>query len=1516
MALSKTEKTITACSNLQISSISREWAEDAWNSEFCESQGFPEVMENCMIDRGYFVRELKELLLISKQWTTSVSQDALNEGLWKVLSDNNFSHKVLISLLHSFIESCDKTSKAGPKLESCVLAANIYVVLVQIPGSGAYKVFHPLLFQKALDVLRLWPHRETNKRKRQEGALTTGRRTKARHGREEGDGDCMEVDAASDDDDDDDGSGNEDNEMSGQINTEQAKANVKFKLLSLMQDAVVLLNSYSLKDSEQVAHHVIQLFVETTRQDVETIEQVVFDFPGDQIYSIKSIASLAYFGLRVICSPLHGDVGTITHTVFEHLISNVLMVFGGAIASNGTISRNVQNIKDQAVAFICYLAKKETKEVLCSVEVLVQNIFTSCPERAEYRITVAKAVVDIMKILPVNQYASLVEWINMYSKNDKISYRIFALDVFSLLLVEPERILSDENLQDDDKKKLLSKKYLLDIIIARCSDRAPMVRAKALQYFAQCATLENSALVLRVKEALHEPLESPAEGTPTLNRQANSKQAETRNIGVIIRKRTRDEKVGVRKAALQALESVITLNLDSLERVDVLTLHDCCMDPALSVRRQAMVSLTSLLQERPKCTMVHSLWLEGVLPLVMDRETTAQEKCFQILEEVLLHNIVPLSKSTGPYHILAWDLLDIVASPSGQEVRRYLHSAFQHWSKQTKLLGNLVKSLISHIDTEHSKAAWLCLAAIGSSSNKLDHTFVVKSWDEYSKGVKDYDIETLCRILAVLGSSASFLPSTVTSTLTADLQRKLITFECPPEVIDAIVATLCKLNKGKLPEERGKSDHWCSDLLKASEEFLSSVTLKQDCIDEECLMRHLFTVGAVAQLTPTKTTERLFMFVESMLISHGNNQDPLQKLNLSPPVKAHVFVTLGKLCLQNEDLAKQCIATLARELETSDDPAIRNNVTVVMCDLCVRFTSLVDRYVPNIAVCLKDSSSLVRRQTLTVLTHLLQEDFVKWKGALFYRFITTIVDEDQEIRKFAEFCLVHLLLSRHPGMLFQHFVECVFHFNSFEKHQVYNKFPQTDMEKKLFSLKGYQNSGKRYTIYQFMLSHMSDEGRFNLTGKLCQEVLGGFTDGDITLDPDSASVLKDALLILSSKNIKLSSMKAKAAEDLADEGDVAGAAIVEARNKFLTQVLKKNMIENIIPIIIELKHMLEKQHSPLLKDLMSCLKEVMKDYRSEVQEVLSADKQLANEIEFDLKRFEEQQKEREEQRRKQITPNNSPQVSTRQPGSDGNTPQAADFVAPQLRSATPSPKNGSNRPNITPLTGAINQLQINRRHTLASNPSLINNALKSNLTVQISPLQAKRRYTLSTAAILNSARKAVDQAHKVAEQQKRRSISSMGSPHENSAVTDAPEQRTPLKPTNSRAFYRENEERAASTPEGEQSHLSRISFCVNTSATAPPPSPIPTSLPIRVYAQGKVAPPSWIEGKVDEGNDGDEEEKEQQIICLMSPEQKPPKPRTWNIKSPDTKKLASNNKAVREPQNDSVSRRTRSRRRK
>lgn len=42
----------------------------------------------------------------------------------------------------------------------------------------------------------------------------------------------------------------------------------------------MLLSGYSLKDSEQVLHHVIQLFVETTRLEALPADQMILNFPG------------------------------------------------------------------------------------------------------------------------------------------------------------------------------------------------------------------------------------------------------------------------------------------------------------------------------------------------------------------------------------------------------------------------------------------------------------------------------------------------------------------------------------------------------------------------------------------------------------------------------------------------------------------------------------------------------------------------------------------------------------------------------------------------------------------------------------------------------------------------------------------------------------------------------------------------------------------------------------------------------------------------------------------------------------------------------------------------------------------------------------------------------------------------------------------------------------------------------------------------------------------------------------
>ena len=135
-------------------------------------------------------------------------------------------------------------------------------------------------------------------------------------------------------------------------------------------------------------------------------------------------------------------------------------------------------------------------------------------------------------------------------------------------------------------------------------------------------------------------------------------------------------------------------------------------------------------------------------------------------------------------------------------------------------------------------------------------------------------------------------------------------------------------------------------------------------------------------------------------------------------------------------------------------------------------------------------------------------------------------------------------------------------------------------------------------------------------------------------DEDGAAVLQDALAILSSKEIKLSTLRTKGVDDPDGEVmDVAQVVTATAKKVLITQVVRRNVIENIVPTVISLKHMLEKKRSPLLKNLMEYLRELMKDYKTEVKDILAADKQLAEEIEFDLRTFEAQQAEREANKR-------------------------------------------------------------------------------------------------------------------------------------------------------------------------------------------------------------------------------------------------------------------------------------------
>ena len=89
--------------------------------------------------------------------------------------------------------------------------------------------------------------------------------------------------------------------------------------------------------------------------------------------------------------------------------------------------------------------------------------------------------------------------------------------------------------------------------------------------------------------------------------------------------------------------------------------------------------------------------------------------------------------------------------------------------------------------------------------------------------------------------------------------------------------------------------------------------------------------------------------------------DPTGGETVPESVRAYAFIALGKLCLLDQNLAKESINLLVRELVKADSVAVRSNALLVLSDLCVRYTALVDNHVPVMATCLQDPHTLVRR---------------------------------------------------------------------------------------------------------------------------------------------------------------------------------------------------------------------------------------------------------------------------------------------------------------------------------------------------------------------------------------------------------------------------------------------------------------------------------------------------------------------------------------------------------------------------
>ncbi|KAI1727657.1 non-SMC mitotic condensation complex subunit 1 domain-containing protein [Ditylenchus destructor] len=342
---------------------------------------------------------------------------------------------------------------------------------------------------------------------------------------------------------------------------------------------------------------------------------------------------------------------------------------------------------------------------------------------------------------------------------------------------------------------------------------------------------------------------------------------------------------------------------------------------------------------------------------------------------------------------------------------------------------------------------------------------------------------------------------------------------------------------------------------------------------------------------------------------------------LTRTVRAHAVLTLGKLCLQDEKLAKKCVPVFVRQLKANKDHFVRNNIVVAICDLCIRYTLLVDRYSAILASCLRDSSVLVRHQTLMLLTNLIKEQFLKWEGAIIYRFVTALLDPEKSIRVYAEFCLVDILLVQYPMMFSNHFLECLFYFNDI-KHQLVLKEPDeySDVRQKC-SLEGSEKSGPRMHLYKFMLKTLADDKKFTVCQKISSDIFGSIVDGSLSLTESKVvNLLRDSFKILCSSSIKFAlQVGKKNADDEGDDEEPPEAVKSMAKN-FISSVYRKALVEAVMPHLIMLKdYLVENSYADIHTDCLEVIADLLKHYPEQMDDYLVSNPQLKAEIEFDLR---------------------------------------------------------------------------------------------------------------------------------------------------------------------------------------------------------------------------------------------------------------------------------------------------------
>ncbi|RDX62737.1 Condensin-2 complex subunit D3, partial [Mucuna pruriens] len=1187
---------------------------------------------------------------LSEQTLTDLQlllNDSLSEALYDELSSKALSPSALVPPMASAMDS-------SPSHHS-LLASDVFLSLLLSQNAPVFTLFTPISFLSFLRSLR----RSCKARTQQSPAQDTSQNRKRKRANR------ARAKAPQNDDD-----------------SADADPRVLLRVLEKLVRVMGLIH--------------LDRFPETLKSLIQTVTEIpvtALDACGNAAQYSK-LLSLCSRVLSEVLKPEHGEPSNTAAEVLKSLFSLVLMPKSQArtfaLGFVTSLGGQCDGVKRALVNFPRYLAKK-------------------APEKAEPRALAVDSIMEVVRVMEVEDQIAFVKYVVQMAQG-KSNLRLLAVDLILNLVTSLKNPLGLDSESEVSEASEAWGVWCLEALVKRCSDVSAAIRARALSNLAQLVGFlsrgARTSVVLREFMGFGKVGDGNGEG----------------GINDMLRRRCMDDKAAVRKAAILLVTNLTALLGGAIDEVVLKTIGMACSDPLISMRKAAVAALSEAFRTFSAETVITE-WLHSVPRLITDNESSIQEECENMFQELVLDRIARAATATSSFSestsnrkmkgkgidkememLFPNGILYLLREICNGEVSPWVKKICTNLGKKKRMTHKIVMALQNIIKASESiwlshsmsiekwtapPGAWFLLSEVSTFLSKaVDWEFLHHHWQLLDKHEVEGEIKspfiqrnafaeeenTECNpvdwasdrvfLLQTISNVSVELPPEPAADLAHNLLKRVEAFNMHSTEVDAhlkALKTLCKRKASNFEESDALVLKWVHHVLsrasKIIERFISknseqnaegsfftpsrsrtrkgrkSVAMSKSLSKA---VTAIYTVGSLVIVCQSADMSDVVPLLHTIITS-GSSGPKLNTLpgpatslqQEAPSFYIQGWLAMGKLCLADGNLAKNYIPLFVQELEKSKSAALRNNIVVMMADFCVRYTALVDCYITKITRCLLDPCELVRRQTFILLSRLLQRDYVKWRGVLFLRFLLSLVDESEKIRQLADFLFGNILkglklhLVKSPLLAYNSFVEAVFVLNDCHAHNGHRESHGSRMESQLFSIRGTdeKSRSKRMHIYVSLLKQMAPEHLLATFAKLCAEILAAASDGMLNIeDATGQSVLQDAFQILVCKEIRIPSTRVSSeSADVEEEGGENGSA---ARGKAITQAVKKGLIQNTVPIFIELKRLLETKNSPLIGSLMECLRILLKDYKNEIDDILVADKQLQKELIYDIHKYE------------------------------------------------------------------------------------------------------------------------------------------------------------------------------------------------------------------------------------------------------------------------------------------------------